>query len=350
VAPLDCRNIKAPGSHPAITAVEDIEMFERIMVPLNGLASAEAAVAPAAAMARTHGAELHLVLVDGPSRLDPMSDEFFRVDCAAYRDGQMQPLADNLRHDLGIAVTTAMLAGPVVATLAHYASAVHADLIVMATHGRVGWRRAWVGSVADDLMHEVTIPLLLLRIESEGAAVPGSFRRILVPLDGSDAAAAALDQACTVARAGKSALILVRVVTPIPAEVNLAATAGVVLTDTEATQRLVDEAQQYVDGLADALRSREPMRVETLVELVPVIAPLSPVASIIATLARELRADLVALTTHGRGASRLLVGSVGDKVLHDTHCALLICHGRVSATSPMAKDARPAQATIPNPV
>ena len=139
-------------------------MFERIMVPLNGLASAEAAVAPAAAMARTHGAELHLVLVDGPSRLDPMSDEFFRVDCAAYRDGQMQPLADNLRHDLGIAVTTAMLAGPVVATLAHYASAVHADLIVMATHGRVGWRRAWVGSVADDLMHEVTIPLLRAKV------------------------------------------------------------------------------------------------------------------------------------------------------------------------------------------
>src|ERR1019366_7228395 len=156
------------------------------------------------------------------------------------------------------------------------------------------------------------IPLLLLRIGSEGAAVPGSFRRILVPLDGSDAAAAALDEACTVARAGKSAVILVRVVTPIPAEVNLAATAGVVLTDTEATQRLVDEAQQYVDGLADGLRSREPMRVETLVELVPVIAPLSPVASIIATLARELRTDLVALTTHGRGASRLLVGSVGD--------------------------------------
>ena len=318
-------------------------MFERIMVPLNGLASAEAAVAPAATMARTHGAELHLVLVDGPSRLDPMSDEFLRIDCEAYRDQQMQPTAANLRRDLGIAVTTAMLTGSVVDALANYASSVRADLIVMATHGHVGWRRAWVGSVADELMHEVTVPLLLLRIGNEGAPVPGPFRRILIPLDGSAAAEGALDAARTVARLGRSTLILAHVVTPIPAAAEMSATGGTMLVDAEATQRLVAEAHRYLDGLADTLRSREPMPVETQVELAPVITPVSPVAGTIASLARHLRADLVALTTHDRGASRLFVGSVADKVLHDTHCALLICHGQAAPTSPVAMQARPAQ-------
>jgi nucleotide-binding universal stress UspA family protein len=309
-------------------------MFDRIMVPLNGHPSAEAAVAPAAAMARMHGAELHLVLVDGVSRLDPMPCGFMRVDCSTYRDERVRPIANRLRNDQGIAVTTAMLTGRVVDVLANYASSVRADLIMMATHARVGWRRAWVGSVADDLMHKSAVPLLLLRAGNANASIPGPFRRILVALDGSAAAEHALDEARNVARPGKATLILAQVVTPIPVEVNVAVIAGVVLTDGEATQSAVDVAHRYLDNLADFVRSREAIPVETVVALAPPITMISPVGPTLAEITNDARADLVALTTHGRGMSRLLVGSVADKVLRDTHCPLLICH--VPVTAPVA--------------
>jgi hypothetical protein len=38
------------------------------------------------------------------------------------------------------------------------------------------------------------------------------------------------------------------------------------------------------------------------------------------------RADLIAMTTHGRGASRLVIGSVTDKVLRGSHLPLLLYH------------------------
>ncbi|HEX7546673.1 MAG TPA: universal stress protein, partial [Gemmatimonadaceae bacterium] len=49
----------------------------------------------------------------------------------------------------------------------------------------------------------------------------------------------------------------------------------------------------------------------------------------------DFRADLVAMTSHGRGASRLLVGSVADKILRGTHCSILF------RRTPVAKAASP---------
>jgi len=52
------------------------------------------------------------------------------------------------------------------------------------------------------------------------------------------------------------------------------------------------------------------------------------VGETIAAVAIERNADLVAMTTHGRGASRMLVGSVADKVIRGTTCSLLVTRAR----------------------
>jgi nucleotide-binding universal stress UspA family protein len=170
-------------------------MFERIVVPLNGLPSAEAAIAPAAEIARQHGGELHLVIVDSLARQDPMADEFSDVDGTVYHDRELRLLAESLRTELGIKVVTAILSGVVVDSIVSYASTIGADLVVMAPRGRTGWRRAWAGSVADDLLHALSGRLLLVRIGSAELASPSVFRRILVGLDGSEGAERALDGA-----------------------------------------------------------------------------------------------------------------------------------------------------------
>jgi nucleotide-binding universal stress UspA family protein len=48
----------------------------------------------------------------------------------------------------------------------------------------------------------------------------------------------------------------------------------------------------------------------------------------IAQAAMDQGADLIAMTTHGRGASRLLIGSVADKVIRGTECSVLLYRRR----------------------
>ncbi len=76
------------------------------------------------------------------------------------------------------------------------AAAGEAGLIVMGTHGRGGVNRIMLGSVAERVLRESPVPVLTVR---EGAP-PEKLRSILVPVDDSLAARAALDTARELAR------------------------------------------------------------------------------------------------------------------------------------------------------
>lgn len=303
-------------------------MFERIVVPLNGLPSAETAIMPAAEIARQHGGELHLVFVDSLTRQDPMSDEFSDVDGVTYHDRGLRLLAETLGADLGRKVVTARLSGAVVESIVGYVAGIDADLVVMATRGRTGWRRAWAGSVADDLLHALNGRLLLVRIGTDDVASTGVFRRILVGLDGSDGTERALDGARALAQRGKSTLVLARVLSPIPGAYDLALPDALTLIDDAATQSAVDDAKRYLDGIAEEIRREDGLDVETVVEIASGVSTRSAAARRLGRIARDRRIDLVSLTTRKRGSSRLLLRSVADRVLRDTHCALLLCDGR----------------------
>jgi nucleotide-binding universal stress UspA family protein len=67
----------------------------------------------------------------------------------------------------GIDVNTIVLEGKIADSLADYANNNDFDLIVMATHGRSGLARWVVGSVADKILHCSTVPVLLIRSESQ---------------------------------------------------------------------------------------------------------------------------------------------------------------------------------------
>ena len=91
-----------------------------------------------------------------------------------------------------------------------------ADLVVMTTHGRGGLRRAWLGSVTDQLIRSAEVPVLVVRPGEAGAARPvWEPGEILVALDGSPLAEAALEPAIEVARLWDAELSLVQVVRPI---------------------------------------------------------------------------------------------------------------------------------------
>jgi nucleotide-binding universal stress UspA family protein len=130
------------------------------------------------------------------------------------------------------------------------------------------------------------------------------YKRVLVPVDGSDLAEAIIPFVLDIAGPLDLDITLLRVNHAIP-PVAVEGTRRIVIEDIEGHRR---EAQAYLAGLAAELQAKG-ARVTTLVRRG------EPVAEILAA-ARDEDADLIAMSTHGRtGPARLLFGSVAEGVL-----------------------------------
>jgi len=153
------------------------------------------------------------------------------------------------------------------------------------------------------------------------------YKRVLVPLDGSALAEGILPFVLQVAGPLDLEIELLRVVRPVPPSVT-ELSRDVVVEDVEAR---LEECRAYLEAVARDLVDRG-VRVR-------VHARRGEPAAEIVRAARELGADLIAMTTHGRsGLGRLLHGSVAAAVLRDAHVPVLLL--RASEAEARARTAR----------
>ena len=299
-------------------------MFSRILVPLDQSALAEQATVTAAAIARASKADIGLVLAHEMAPYDGVLAASWRDAKTPEESRYVRTLTEELAKGANVAVDGCVATGKPVDVICRRAREIDADLIVMTSRGRTGLSRMWLGSVADGVIREASVPVLLLRPIDESHHLHSDaplFRRILVPLDGSTTSSAILAAAADMARAGGGTLVLARVITPIP---SVAANLGMSMhpapiVDDDATEQAVDIARAELADVARSLE-RDGLRVETDV----VIG--ERVAHELLEMAKAKSADLIAMTTRGRGASRLVVGSVADKILRASHLPLLLLH------------------------
>jgi nucleotide-binding universal stress UspA family protein len=160
------------------------------------------------------------------------------------------------------------------------------------------------------------------------------YRRILVALDGSEVAERILPHVEALAEKFGSALTLLRA-TPGMGEVVAATGAGggpmdgEVVDPTPIIEAERQEAAAYLDAAAADLRGKG--------LTVDCDQPEGPAGELVVERARRLGADLIAMTTHGRGGlERLVFGSVADAVLRNAPCPVLLV--RVSETRRVAPD------------
>jgi nucleotide-binding universal stress UspA family protein len=294
-----------------------------IVVALDGSDLAEQAVPVAAALACRTGAELHLVHVHVPLPRDPIHVEGLPVideQMRSRRRDHEQAYLDGARARL-VADTpglTRVIDGTPASAVAAYAHGCGAQLVVLTTHGRGGLERVWLGSVADELIRMSSVPVLVLRPEPRKTAGPLS--RILVPLDGSPLAEGILEPAMRMARLEPGAeILLLQIVPPVlPAIVvpHALVVPAPPSEEVERAQRAV--AAEYLDRVGARVRSAG-LGVRTRVELS------ASVAGAILRVAVDERADLVALSTHGRsGIVRIALGSVADKIVRASTTPVLL--------------------------
>lgn len=299
-------------------------MFRQLLVPLDRSPLAEQAVGKAAAIARAARAKLDLVLVHEPLAFAGFGDAPWNEDQWAGEQKYLERMTQEVVAGATLSVSHDVMRGGVVEMICKRALDVDADLIVMTSHGRTGVSRAWLGSVADGVIRRSGAPVLLLHaIETTSArnAANDLFKKVLVPLDGSAIAADALASAGALARCGNGKLVLLRVVKPVPmifVDPGLPLMYPPPVPDDAATNGLVEQVKEQLADVAARTAETTGVNVEwhVLVE--------SSVAHAIITFASSNDVDVIAMSTHGRGASRLLIGSIADKVLRGSGLPILL--------------------------
>jgi len=143
------------------------------------------------------------------------------------------------------------------------------------------------------------------------------YKKILVPLDGSELAKKALVQAEKLAKAFDAEIILFQVVPfmPIYGSPEL-------VTPLIVDEKQKEAAERYLVNLAEELKKRS-FRVTTMVRIG------QQVAVEIIDFAKEVGADLIAMCTHGRsGITRWVLGSVTLKVLTRAETPVLLVRAK----------------------
>ena len=314
-------------------------LFRSIMVPLDRSPLAEAALPPAIAIANPGRSKLRLVLVHRPALLlgeEVRGKSLASLELALRKEEReyLRGVRAKIEPRCDGPVATVTLRGAVGPALARYVRELGVDLVVMATHGRGGVQRAWLGSVADQLVRTLAIPVLLVR-GPRGEVAAGA-DRILVPLDGSPLAEQVLGPASALARLWGAELSLVQVVQPVTL-VDEPALPVPTAYGEELTQDWRRQAQAYLEGVAERLKD------EGIRATAEACIGWSPVQTLV-DLARPEHARLVAVATHGRGGlQRMALGSVADKLVRAAEVPVLVHRPAAAGRKRAGSSARAAR-------
>ncbi len=153
-------------------------MYRRIVVPVDGSELAERALPQAEALARLTGAPLHLVRVVDLTGLARYGSIGLHAEVTAFQQvlaneetlarDDLERTAGGLR-ERGLSVTTEQRRGDAATEIV--GAIEPGDVIVMATHGRGGMKRWFLGSVAEEVVRHAPVPVLLVRALPVPAAV-----------------------------------------------------------------------------------------------------------------------------------------------------------------------------------
>jgi nucleotide-binding universal stress UspA family protein len=297
-------------------------MYRNIMVPIDGSSFSREAVLQALRIASQSGATLRLVRVASTPAVIGGPAAFVSFDEGARQQrnaelAELYSIAAECRAHSTVNVTASLQQGPVVDALIGYAQRYRVDLIVMRSHARSGLARVWFGSVADKLIRDSGIPVLVVRPPSVATALGSSFgfKRILVPLDGSQLAEEVIPRLLPLARVDGSIITILRIVAH-----SDNVQGGLESSIGPAKAMDIARAKLYVD---DLIATQIDRGIETRRHVV--IA--DDIASAILERAEMDDSDLIAIATRGLGAiARARSGSVADRVMRESPVSAMVVH------------------------
>jgi nucleotide-binding universal stress UspA family protein len=298
-------------------------LFQRILFPTDFSACAEGAYRHAAYLADRFGAELHVVhAVDDPAAPPrdwpeaPGTGEV-RISLAEVCEDLGLPLPppaeDYDPYDLVEVIEAEVIGTDPAGAILRYARDEEVDLIVMGTHGRQGWARGVLGSVAETVSRYAPCPVLTVRPLDAPGEAPWPPSKVLLALDevpeeGFATVPPVAARAARLAVAYQAPLEIVHVVPQLALDGREEADA----------ERL--HVHRILSGLGSALRTGPTSMLSVSVRVVT-----GDPAAAIAEVAEADGAHLLVVGTHARqGASRVLLGSVAEELVRTAPCPVLV--------------------------
>lgn len=141
------------------------------------------------------------------------------------------------------------------------------------------------------------------------------YKKILVPLDGSPLAEAALPHAEAIARSEGAEIVLLRIPN-VPAAEFFSREPSIAARIQEAEKA---EAVGYVNSKLSELKEQNIKAVA--------VTQMGSIPDTILAVSEDTHADMIVMSTHGRaGVQRWLIGSVADRVVHLAHIPVMLIH------------------------
>ncbi len=316
----EARSAPTPSHHG-----EDVMtiQFQHVLCPVDYSDFSRRALDHAAAIARWYGAELtvvHAVPLAIPAPVIPPAEMAVLVERPpdpVAAEAELRDFVTPVR-DAGTPVVTMVVSGPVLAGITGTAADTHADIIVMGSHGRSGFERVLLGSMAERVLHAATCPVLIVpRRADRQAREEVLFKSILCPLDFSEASRAALDYALSLAKASDGHLTLVHALEAIEEEPWIPSSFSV----PEYRRLREQEAHRSLERLVPAGAS-DWCQPETLVVTGKAYRE-------ILRMAEEKEADLIVMGVQGRNPmGRMFLGSTAHHVVRYAQCPVLTIRPR----------------------
>ena len=294
--------------------------IERVLCPTDFSDHSRRAFEHAVALARWYEAGITVLHVQPflpPAATFPPVFSPFSLDRVPH-----DRIVEELRRfsgpsaSVGIRADVVVKDGPAAAGILDLARALPADLLVMGTHGRGGFERLVLGSVAEKVLRKASCPVLTVpRPEESAPAAPSPlFSRILCPVDFSAPSMKGLDYALSLAQEAKASLTVLHVVEWSPGE-----------EVREQHRRFdVEGYRRYLQEEAcRQLRAQIPEEARLWCEVHERVASGKAYREI-ERVAREGKADVIVMGVHGRGAVDVtLFGSTTHHVIRASHLPVL---------------------------
>lgn len=270
-------------------------MFDHILVPLDGSSLAECALPHAVAIARTCGARVTLIRVlerthtVNQIRCNGLLDRHFsRLEIKAYLD----QLANRLR-EAGLRIDSTIQEGPAAERITRFVYDQDVNLVILSSHGWGGLSGWNMGGLAQKIVMRAYVPVMIVRAYQPVIAdVTGlCYRRLLVPLDGSQRAECVLPAVTTLAHSCESQILMAHVVCGpgMPHRVPLTQ------TEIDLVSRLTEHNQLRAAQYLEHLQARLPSKVQTRLLFS------DSAAEKLHELVVQENIDLVLLGAHGHG-------------------------------------------------
>ena len=315
-----------------------MDMYKRMLVPLDGSELAEVVFAYAKELAGRLSLDVTLLHVCSPTEqeLAPMHRSY-----TEHMAGIVKLQVEAIQKKVGIQpggkaveVRGELVVGYPAEEILSYADENDIDLILMSTHGRSGIRRWAMGSVADKVLRASKVPVWLVRagIPEEVVYDKWPSRTILVPLDGSELAESVLPHVEAVAKQRGAEIvdvILLRVCEPPIISSDYPEAIMPLSWEEHVEQQMAlckRASEKYLASVEKRLKDAGlKVRSEALVGKPPLGNP----ANEIIDYANRNPFNLIVMATHGRsGISRWAYGSVAARVLLGVSSPLFLVRPR----------------------